>query len=114
MDAVAPALMGKVQLHCLAKRPLCYISTQICDEERTVESKADLVAPARMAMATPCMISGASGPTMCTPSTCTTERRCPVDSELGWWELPSQVAASYPARLAPTSTCPAPTQNAAS
>ena len=35
----------------------------------TVPSKSALRAPHRIAMAMPCMISGASGPTMCAPTT---------------------------------------------
>ena len=43
----------------------------------TVESKFVFLAPHLSAMAMPCMISGESGPTMCTPTTCA----------LGLWHL---------------------------
>lgn len=65
--------LGRLDGNCNALT-LRFEPIEICPTEAeplpTVASKVDLVAPALMAMATPCMISGASGPTMCTPSTC--------------------------------------------
>ena len=48
----------------------------------TVLSKCDLVAPAFMAMAMPCIISGESSPTMWAPTTCTDARQLFVSGQL--------------------------------
>jgi hypothetical protein len=49
----------------------------------TVESKWDFLAPALRAMAMPCMISAASGPTMCAPSTCSAASRKVLQGSAG-------------------------------
>lgn len=58
--------------HCIRRMGWCIVtsSSAAVGCKPTVLLKWALVAPALRAIATPCMISGASGPTICTPITC--------------------------------------------